>query len=513
MIPDAGQPSRDEQDEPAEYFDVIVIGAGISGIGAAYRIRERNPHLNYVILERRQRLGGTWDLFRYPGVRSDSDMFTLSYPYEPWRHADAVADGADIRQYLVDTARKHRIDENIRFGTHVRTADWDSDTDTWTLRAETGHAGVAKTYRARFVFFATGYYSYDNPYTPPFRGLEEFRGEVVHPQHWPESLDYDDKRVVVIGSGATAISLVPSMAPRARHVTMLQRSPTYLYNSSRTSMFSNVLRKVLPARIAHTLIRWRFALFYVLTFQFAKKAPGLMRRLLRIAAVRNLPADYPVDTHFRPRYNPWDQRLCLILDADVYKTIADGHADVVTDEIDRFDATGIVLASGRHLDADVVVTATGLNLQALGGITIGIDGERIHPHDRFVYKEHLLQDVPNMAWCIGYTNASWTLRADMSAEQFAKLLQFMGENGYTHAFPHLGEVTMDEQQTWDLQSGYVKRAKNVLPKSGTYRPWKVRHNYLLDAIDHRFDRIEEAMVFGRVPAGTSVGQENARRPA
>ncbi len=479
----------------AQYVDVLIIGAGISGIDAAYRIHEKNPDLRYTVLERRERLGGTWDLFRYPGVRSDSDIFTLSFPFEPWRREEAIADGAHIWQYLADTADKYHISEHIRFNTFVRSADWDSNTDTWTVRAE--QDGAEKVYQCRFVYFGTGYYNYDHPHAPEFRGIEDFAGEVVHPQHWPESLDYTGKKIVVIGSGATAISLIPALTEKAGHVTMLQRSPTYLYSSKQVDPLANLFRKLLPPKVAYWLIRWRFALFYVFTYQFAKKAPGLMKRVLRRMAVNDLPEGYDIDTHFKPRYNPWDERLCLILDGDVYKTIAESRADVVTDQIERFDATGIALASGRHIDADIIVTATGLQLQALGGITMSLDGEKVNPHDRFVYKGYMLDDVPNMAWCIGYTNASWTLRADMNAESVAKLLAFMGSHGYTHAYPHLRDKDLPEKPTWDLQSGYVMRALDVLPKSSIHRPWNMRHNYLLDSLDHRFDRLEESMVFGR----------------
>jgi cation diffusion facilitator CzcD-associated flavoprotein CzcO len=304
---------------------------------------------------------------------------------------------------------------------------------------------------------------------------------------------------VVIGSGATAISLIPALTEKAGHVTMLQRSPSYLWSSPQVDPLATLLRKLLPTKLAHWLIRWRYALFYVLTYQFAKKAPTLMKRVLRRTAKNNLPEGYDIDAHFKPHYNPWDQRLCLILDADLYKTIAQGRADVVTDHIDHFDAGGIVLKSGRHVDADIVVTATGLQLQALGGITVSIDGEKVNPHDRFVFKGYMLDDVPNLAWCIGYTNASWTLRADMNAEAVAKLLSYMQFHAYTHAYPHLGDKELPEKPTFDLQSGYVMRALNVLPKSSIHRPWNVRHNYLLDSIDHRFDRIEESMVLGRVP--------------
>lgn len=479
-----------------EFSDVLIIGAGISGIGAAYRIQERNPQLTYTILERRARIGGTWDLFRYPGIRSDSDIFTLSFPWEPWDRQENVADGQYIREYLAKTAHKHGFDEHMHFETQVSSAEWDSATDTWTVHAE--REGVPKTYRARFVFFGTGYYNYDEPYRPDIRGIESFGGDVVHPQFWPEQLDYSDKRVVVIGSGATAISLIPALAQKAAHVTMLQRSPTYMMSMARIDPMVDFIRKVLPRRLSHSVVRFRNAMFHILTYFMFRKAPKFGRKLIRSRAKAALPAGYAVDVHFKPRYNPWDQRMCLILDDDLYSHISDGRAEVVTDHIDHIDEKGIVLTSGGRLDADVIVTATGLQLQALGGIRIVVDGEEINPTDRFVYKEYLLEDVPNMAWCIGYTNASWTLRADMTAKAVAKLLAYMDSHGYTHAFPHLGDVPIAEKPTFDLESGYIKRAPHALPKSGTRRPWNVRHNYVLDVIDHRFDRIEESMVFGRV---------------
>ena len=488
--------------DQAEYSDVLIIGAGISGIGAAYRIHEKNPKLSYTVLERRARIGGTWDLFRYPGIRSDSDIFTLSFPYEPWTRPENVADGHDIRDYLAETARKHGIDEHIRFNTHVRSADWDSTTDTWTVQTE--QDGGPKTYRGRFLFFGTGYYNYDEPYRPEFPGIEQFAGGVVHPQHWPEALDYTAKRVVVIGSGATAISLIPSLTEKAAHVTMLQRSPSYILSTPRINPVVQAIRKVLPRRPAHAVVRLYNTMFTVLVYLVARKAPNFSKRLIRTMARQRLPDGYPVDVHFKPRYDPWDQRLCVILDDDLYNTISAGRAEVVTDHIDHFDANGIVLKSGERIDADVIITATGLQLQALGGVSVSIDGAEIKPQDRFVYKEHMLEDVPNIAWCVGYINASWTLRADLTARAFGKLLAYMGSHGYTHAYPHLGDKPMPEKPAWNINAGYVQRAAHVLPKSGTHRPWNVRHNYVLDAIDHRFDRLEESMVFGRVSEAKSA---------
>jgi cation diffusion facilitator CzcD-associated flavoprotein CzcO len=481
-----------------EYSDVLIIGAGISGIGAAYRIHEKNPKLSYTVLERRERIGGTWDLFRYPGIRSDSDIFTLSFPFQPWTGEENIADGPDIREYLVETARKHGIDEYIRFNTRVLSADWDSTSDTWTVQTEVD--GEPKAYRGRFLFFGTGYYNYDEPYTPEFPGIEAFTGEVVHPQFWPEELDYTGKRVVVIGSGATAVSMIPALTQKAGHVTMLQRSPTYMTSSQRINPVVQAIRKALPPRAAYRVVRWYNTTLTVLTYVIARKAPNFSKKLIRAGAKRNLPEGYPIHVHFKPRYDPWDQRLCLILDNDLYTAVGDGRADMVTDHIDHMDATGIVLRSGERIDADVLVTATGIQLQALGGVALSIDGAEVKPQDRFVYKEHLLEDVPNAAWCVGYINASWTLRADLTARAVAKLLAHMGSHGYTHAYPHLGDVPMPEKPAWNINAGYVQRAAHALPKSGTHRPWNVRHNYVLDAIDHRFDRIEESMVFGRVDA-------------
>jgi cation diffusion facilitator CzcD-associated flavoprotein CzcO len=484
-------------------FDVIIVGAGISGLGAAYRITEHNPGTRYVILERRRQIGGTWDLFRYPGVRSDSSVFTLCFPYEPWTRKESVADGARIREYLAATAHKYGIDRNIEFSSYVRSAEWDSSSDTWTVTAE--QDGVEQIYRGRFVFFGSGYYNYDEAYTPAFPGIEEFGGTVVHPQHWPEDLDYAGKTMLVIGSGATAMTLIPALAEKAARVTMLQRSPTYLFSASKYSPSANALRRVLPHGIAHLIIRQRNALLEGLLWFLARKTPGFVRWWIRRIAVANLPHGYDVDTHFKPRYQPWDQRMCLIPDADLYVAIGEGRAEVVTDHIDHFDSAGVVLKSGQHLDADIIVTATGLQLQVLGGAAVSIDGTEIKPQDRFVYKAHMLEKVPNLFWCVGYTNASWTLRADITARATAKLMSYMKSRGYTHAYPHLDGGPMPEKPSWNIQAGYVLRGLHALPKSGTKRPWNVRQNYFADAIDYRFDRIEEAMVFGRADRTASAG--------
>jgi cation diffusion facilitator CzcD-associated flavoprotein CzcO len=478
-------------------YDVVIIGAGFSGIGAAYRITERNPGTRYVVLERRDRIGGTWDLFRYPGVRSDSSIFSLSWPWEPWTRKEGVADGDHIREYMEHTAHKHGIFDNIHFHTYVRSADWDSSTDTWTVHVDEN--GTPKTYRGRFVFFGSGYYNYDEGYTPDFPGLENFTGTVVHPQFWPEDLDYAGKKMVVIGSGATAVSLIPALARTASKVTMLQRSPSYLFSGSRINPVNETIRKLFPRKISHLMVRFIATLFEGFIWFLARTAPGLTKRLIRAQNKARLPEGYPVDVDFKPRYNPWDQRLCLVADGDLFEAIKRGRAEVVTDHIDHFDETGIVLKSGKHLDADIIVTATGLQLQALGGVRITLDGTEIKPQDLYSYKAHMLEDVPNLIWCIGYTNASWTLRADMTARATANLIAYMNSRGFTHAYPHLGGQPIPEKPTWDLQAGYVLRNLHALPKSGTKRPWVTRQNYFADAIDFHFlDKIDENMTFGRV---------------
>lgn len=493
--PDLEHPMSTSTD--GETYDLVIIGAGIAGIGAAYRAAERDPSTRYVILERRERVGGTWDLFRYPGVRSDSSIFTLSWTWEPWRGTQYVADGDKIRDYMEDAARKHGILPHVRFHTTVTSADWDSETDTWTIQATEN--GRPKQYRTRFVFFGSGYYNYDQPHTPDFPGIDSFQGEVVHPQFWPENLDYSGKKVVVIGSGATAVSLVPALARRAAHVTMLQRSPGYLFAMHRENPVMTPMRKYLPQKVSYPVARGGALAIEKLIWWASRGAPSLMKKVVRRQNTKLLPPGYPVDIDFKPRYQPWDERMCLVADGDVFEEISTGRLDIVTDHIDHFDATGITLTSGKHLDADIVVTATGLQLQALGGVRISKDGSEIKPNERFSYKAHMLEDVPNLFWCIGYTNASWTLRADITARSAAALMDHMKRNRYTHAYPHMTGGPVAEKKTWDLQAGYVQRSLNQLPKSSTKRPWVVRQDYLADTIDHRFrDKIDEDMVFGRV---------------
>ncbi|HUM00371.1 MAG TPA: NAD(P)/FAD-dependent oxidoreductase, partial [Mycobacterium sp.] len=381
---------------------------------------------------------------------------------------------------------------HIRFDSYVRSADWDSSTDTWTVHIDDGTA-----YQGRFLFFATGYYDYDEGYTPDFPGIEQFAGKVIHPQHWPEELDYSGTTMLVIGSGATAVTLVPSLAECAGKVIMLQRTPSYIGSYPRFSTFTDRLRKMLPRSVSHAIMRFRHALQEAMSWFLSRKTPGLMKHMFRRMQTKQLPEGYDRDTHFNPPYQPWDQRICLAADGDLFDAITKGRVEMVTDHIDHFDASGVTLRSGRHVDADIVVTATGLQLQSLGGVALNLDGTEIKPQDRFVYKAHMLEDVPNLFWCIGYVNASWTLRADMTARATAKLIAYMRAHGYTSAYPHLAGEPMAEKPSWDIAAGYVLRNLHVLPKSGTKRPWNVRQNYFADAIDYRFDRITEAMVFGK----------------
>ena len=502
-------PSRwPEVDDAVDNFkDVLIIGSGISGVGAAYRLQEMAPELSYSILEGRDRAGGTWDLFRYPGIRSDSDIFTFSFPHTPWRGDTLLAHGEDIRNYIVDTAYANDIDEHTQFSTMVTAANWDSSTDLWTVDALAN--GVPRTYRSRFVFLCTGYFDYSGGYTPDLPGLEEFSGQVVHPQQWPEGLDHSGKKVVVIGSGATAITLVPSLAVDAASVTMLQRSPTYIATLPMNDPFTTITKRFLPASLSHNVLRWRNALLMVGSYQLCRRAPKTARKMFRAMTKAQLPRGYDVDKHFEPTYAPWDQRLCVVPDGDLFKAIRSGRATVVTDRIASVTADGIRVESGEEIPADIIVTATGLKLQAFGGIKLSLDGTPFEAHDKFVYKGHMLEDVPNVAWCIGYTNASWTLKADMTAQAVAKLLVYMQSHGYTRATPDRQGKAVESRPVVDLASGYVTRSLNELPKSGTERPWSVRQNYILDRIDAWFDDLTESMTFGRSAQPKAAGSDSS----
>lgn len=479
---------------PIEHFDVVIIGAGLSGIGAGYRLQTRCPRKSYVILEARSAMGGTWDLFRYPGVRSDSDMFTLGYPFRPWKKAQSIAGGPEILEYVCETAKEFGIDRHIRFQQRVVSASWSSEEARWLIETQSGEKGEPTQYTSDFVYGCTGYYRYDSGYAPSFPGVEKFQGRFVHPQHWPEDLDYAGKKVVVIGSGATAITLVPAMAETAAHVAMLQRSPTYILDLPNQDPLADLIRRCLPERAALRLIRWKNIGINLGIYQIARWAPQFARRKLRKGAIKNLPKGYDVDTHFNPRYRPWDQRLCLVPDADLFKAISSGKASIVTDQIHTFSEWGIRLQSGEELEADVVVSATGLQMLALGGIHLILDGVPVDTGRTFIYKGTMVSNVPNFAFCIGYTNASWTLRADLASNFVCRLLNHMERRGYRTCVPACDFESMEPKPLLDLTSGYVTRAAESLPKQAGRKPWWIKQNYILDMLTMRLSRIEDGIL-------------------
>jgi len=478
---------------------VLIVGAGLSGIGAAHHIQEAFPRKSYAILEGRDRLGGTWDLFRYPGIRSDSDMHTLGYRFKPWTAAESIADGPSILEYVRQTAREGGIDRRIRFGHRVVRAEWSSEEARWRVSAERDGETVELT--CGYLWVCSGYYRYDEGFTPEFEGRERFRGAVVHPQHWPEDLDYAGKRVVVIGSGATAVTLVPAMAEAAAQVTMLQRSPTYIASLPAEDPVANGLRRFLPDRVVYPLVRWKNVAIQSLFYQLSRRRPRLVKRLIRKGVRDSLPAGYDVDKHFKPKYDPWDQRMCLVPNGDLFKAIRQGRAEVVTDTIRCFTETGIELDSGERLEADVIVTATGLNLLFLGGMEMVVDGEPVEISEKMAYKGMMLSGVPNCAFTVGYTNASWTLKADLVSEYVCRLLAYMDERGFVKSVPEVNDPSVEELPLIDLNSGYVTRSLEEFPKQGSVEPWKLRQNYVFDIRTIRRGPIDDgAMRFSGAPA-------------
>ena len=475
-----------------EHLDVLIVGAGLSGIDAAYRISNGAPHRRYAILESRDAMGGTWDLFRYPGVRSDSDMATLGFPFRPWRGDKAIADGATIRDYILETARVHGIDAHVRFGHRVTAACWSSEQASWTVEIQTS-AGQT-TVAATFLFVCTGYYDYAAAYAPVWNGMSDFSGRIVQPQFWPAGLSYRGRRVVVVGSGATAVTLVPALAREALHVTMLQRSPSYILARPARDSVADRLVRHLPATLAHVLVRWKNIAMASATFWLARHRPEFLKAVIRKGLRHHLGAAYDIDSHFSPRYQPWDQRLCLVPDADLFESLRSGRASMVTDEIDHLTPGGLKLKSGAELAADLIVMATGLSIKLMGGMKLSVDGERVPLAQRLVYKGAMVEGVPNLAFAFGYTNASWTLKCDLTARFVRRLLDYCSRHGVASATPLPQPLDMDREPMLNLSSGYVLRAAPVLPRQGRKVPWRVRQNYALDLLSFHTGRLDDGIL-------------------
>lgn len=481
-----------------EHVDVLVVGAGLSGIGAGYHLQTHCPGKRYAILESRDRIGGTWDLFRYPGVRSDSDMFTLGYSFRPWTQGKAIADGASILDYVRDTAREFGIDRHIRFRQKVVSASWSSEGARWTVEAEVGPEREPIHYTCNFLYICSGYYSYESGYMPEFPGMATYRGTLVHPQQWPVDLDYSGKRIVVIGSGATAVTLVPALARTAAHVTMLQRSPSYILSLPDKDPLADRLHRLLPDKLAYRLIRWKNVAISMALYSLCRSRPVLAKKLIRKGVIKQLPQDYPVDEHFKPSYDPWDQRLCLVPNGDLFRAIRENLASVVTDRIETFTERGIRTASGQELQADIIVAATGLKLVPCGDVRLDVDGHRVELGKSFSYKGLMLSGVPNMAICLGYTNASWTLRADLSSMYVCRLLKHMERKGYRQCTPRMDEPDAQPLPLLNLNSSYILRSAESLPKQGARAPWRQNQNYLRDLAAMRFGRMsDQVLVFTR----------------
>ncbi len=482
--------------------DVLIIGAGLSGISAAVHLQKSCPSKSYAILEGRERLGGTWDLFRYPGIRSDSDMYTLGYSFRPWTGAKALADGPSILNYLRETAAAYGVDQKIHCGVRVVFARWSSSSSRWTVVVRESATGIESEWTCAFLFVCAGYYDYEAGYTPPLPGKDRFRGQIIHPQHWPEGFDYTGKRIIVIGSGATAVTLVPQLAKRAAHVTMLQRSPTYILSRPEQDVVANGVRALLGDGAAHAIARWKNVGLGMAMYSFCRRYPERAKKILVKLVRKQVGPNIDVDTHFNPNYQPWDQRLCLVPDGDLFAAINSGRASVVTDQFDSFTETGLQLHSGARLDADIIVTATGLKLKFLGGISLSIDDKVVEPAKAMAYKGMMLSDVPNLALAIGYTNASWTLKSDLTSAYVCRLLRYMDINGYASCSPHNNDPSVTAEPLLDFTSGYVRRAANEFPHQGSVAPWKLYQNYVADLLKLRHARIDDGvMTFSRRPHG------------
>lgn len=501
-----GPAGKKDSSVTTEYIDVVIVGAGLSGIGAAYHLQDKCPGRNYVILEGRDTMGGTWDLFRYPGIRSDSDMHTLGYNFKPWREAKAIADGPSILNYVRETATDEGIDKHIRYGHLVRKATWSSSEAAWTIEAQREETGEIVAIRCNILLMCAGYYSYEKGYTPEFTGRDRFEGKIVHPQAWPENLDYRDKKVVVIGSGATAMTLIPAIAEEVGHVVMVQRSPTYVVSRPDKDKVANLLRRVLPEKLAYAITRWKNIRFQQLVYRRTRTDPDKVKRMLLHMVRKELGPDYDVEKHFTPRYNPWDQRLCLVPNSDLFAAIRSGKASIVTDLIDTFTENGVLLKSGEELEADIIITATGLNLILLGGMECVVDGQPVNFSDTFTYKGIMYSDVPNLISTFGYINASWTLHADLIAEYACRLISHMDANGYRQCVPHVRAEDQDMQaQPWitAFSSGYIQRLMHLFPKQGDREPWINTQNYKLDKKLLRSEPIDDGVLLFSNPVRQS----------
>ncbi len=485
-----------------EHFDVLIVGAGLSGVGAACRLQKSCPAKSYAILESRDDLGGTWDLFRYPGVRSDSDMFTLSYSFRPWTHAKAIAGGRTILTYIRDTAREYGVDKKIRFGCRVKTASWSSDDARWTVEVERGADREIVRLTCGFLLMCAGYYAYEGGYLPDFPGIERFQGRVAHPQKWTEDIEYAGKRVLVIGSGATAVTLVPELAKRAAHVVMLQRSPTYVIERPSTDAVADALRATLPQWPAYRLARWKNILLGAYFFRLCRRSPQSARWLLLKRVRDALGPSYDIGRHFTPRYNPWEQRLCLVPDGDLFRAIRNRRASIVTDRIETFTKSGVVLSGGEEIEADLVVTATGLVLQPLGGVRLSVDGAEVDLAKTMTYKGAMFSDVPNLASVFGYTNASWTLKADLICQFVCRLLNHMAARGYRQCTPRNDDRAAARLPLVDFSSGLFQRALDLFPKQGSKSPWRSRQNYARDFLALKFGALGDGALRFSSPAAS-----------
>jgi monooxygenase len=493
-----------------EHLDVLIVGAGLSGIGAAHHLRRRHPQRSFALLEGRGALGGTWDLFRYPGVRSDSDMHTLGYGFRPWPQTAPIGDGASILRYLHDTVREEGLEPHIRLHHRVVAANWSTPDARWTVEVQRGDTDETAWLTCGFLIGCTGYYRYDQGYDPGFPGTERFAGPIVHPHRWPSDLDVAGRRVVVIGSGATAVTLVPALAGQAEHVTMLQRSPSYVLSVSSRDKTAERLRRVLPHRAVFRLVRWRNVALQQGFYRLSRARPATVKRFLRKRVVRQLPEGYDVDRHFTPRYQPWDQRLCISPSGELFKAIRSGDASVVTDRVETFTERGVRLVSGEELEADVIVTATGLNLLVFGGIRVSVDGREVDPSSRMTYKGMMIEGVPNFAFAVGYTHTSWTLKADLTGEYVGRLLRHMDAHGYRQCVPGAHDASVAQRPLLDFEAGYILRSADQMPKQGSRTPWRLRMSYPFDVVTVRLGRLDDGVMRFSVPQPAAAGDAPER---